>query len=175
MCARRDGPGTPGELDKKTGLDMALRVDGTDPACQGPVPGSAIVDVVEVACGSETGPAFWWGGVRPPAAREPAAVRGDPRLRVRGRPAGRGGRPVRLRAVGAGLAGPRLAGREGGAVLPAREAGPPKRAAEERGPRPGYRAAPAGPVGLRDIRPARRRGGAAGQQRGRVDASRREL
>src|SRR5258706_12869545 len=145
MCARRDGPGTPGELDKKTGLDMALRVDGTDPACQGPVPGSAIVDVVEVACGSETGPAFWWGGVRPPAAREPAAVRGDPRLRVRGRPAGRGGRPVRLRAVGAGLAGPRLAGGGGGGGPPAPGGRPPGRGPEARPPPPGYRGAPGGP------------------------------
>src|SRR5260221_2358306 len=128
ICAGRDGPGTPGELDRKTGLDMALRVGGADPACHGPVPGSAIVDVVEVACGSETGPAFWRGGVPPPAAREPAAVRGDPRPRVRGRPADRGRRPGRLRALRAWLAGPPLAGRGGRGVLP----GPGGQAPERR-------------------------------------------
>ena len=68
-------------------------------------------------------------------------------------------RAVRLHPVGDGGPGTRYRAREAGAVRPAAQARPAARHGAGQGPRPGPgdRAAPRGPVHLRDLRAARER------------------
>ena len=136
-----------------------------------------MVHMVEAPCDSETSPETEerLGSVRPPAAGQPTPIRGSPRLPAGRRVTPRGRSPLRLHPLDADLAGPRLPGRQDHAVRRPGQTRPQERAAQGRRPRPGHRAAPRGPVGLRDQPAAGRRGHPAQPHRDRADPGRGRL
>ena len=123
---------------------------------------------------SGTGPRL--GGLHRARAAEPASVRGAACLpRGAGQRSLEAGARVGYTRSSAGHPGPRLPGREAPVFAPPGQAGPQERPGEGRRPRPGHRAAPPGPVGLRDQHPADRRGDPAQPHRGRADPGRGRL
>ena len=111
------------------------------------------------------------GGVPHARPGEPAPIRGGPRLVRRGTDLPAGRRSFRLHPVGDDRPGPPVAGREAGPVRPAPQTRPGAghRAGQGPGPQPGHRAAPAGTVHLRDLRPAGHRAHPAEPHLGRRD------
>ena len=112
-------------------------------------------------------------GKRSPGRRgEPAPVRGGPRLRARGRAlAEAAARFGYTRWALASLVRDYRAGKLE-LFAPPRRPGRNRARRRRTRPRPGHRAAPPGPVGLRDFHPADRRGHPAEPHRGRGDPGR---